>query len=141
MNYLADVNVWLAMALIGHTHQAAAQAWFEETDAQTIVFCRVTQKGFLRLLTNAKVMGANVLTSGEAWKTYDAFFQDSRVRFSTESALLEDSWREQTSRHHAGSNFWTDAYLAAFAEATDLTLVTFDRGFTRRKNVSVRVLA
>lgn len=26
---------------------------------------------------------------------------------------------------------WTDAYLAAFAQAADLMLATFDRGFRR----------
>jgi uncharacterized protein len=140
MNYLADVNVWLAMALIGHAHQAAAQEWFEETDALTISFCRITQNGFLRLLTNSHVMGPNVLPSAEAWKTYDAFFQDGRVRFLGEPGHLEGAWRGQTSGHRMGHNFWTDAYLAAFASAADLTLVTFDVAFAGRKDVSVRVL-
>jgi predicted nucleic acid-binding protein len=31
----------------------------------------------------------------------------------------------------AGANLWTDSYLAAFACQTGITLVTFDRGFTR----------
>ncbi|MEO5924608.1 MAG: TA system VapC family ribonuclease toxin [Bryobacteraceae bacterium] len=140
MNYLVDVNVWLALALIGHTHQATAQNWFETTDAQGSFFCRITQKGFLRLLTNRPVMGANVLTSAEAWKLYDAFFQDGRVRFAAEPTGIETGGRTQTGGHPSGPNSWTDAYLAAFAAAADLTLVTFDRAFARRKDVSAQVL-
>lgn len=141
MNYLVDVNVWLAMTLIGHTHQQVAAEWFDEDGIQSAVFCRITQSGFLRLLTNERVMGANVVTSAEAWKLYDALFQDHRVRFAPEPPGLEDTWRAQTRGHHQGHNFWTDAYLAAFASAADLTLLTFDRAFARRKGVHVRVLA
>lgn len=141
MNYLADVNVWLAMALIGHVHQEAAQRWFEAPDTQLIAFCRITQNGFLRLLTNPHVMGANVVSAPEAWRLYDAFCQDSRVKLLNEPHDLEAAWRAQTTGHHKGPNFWTDAYLAAFASAADLTVVTFDRGFARRKGVDVRVLA
>ena len=141
MNYLADVNVWLAMALIGHVHQTSAQRWFEDPDIQTIGFCRITQNGFLRLLTNPQVMGANVVSAAEAWRLYDAFCQDSRVRQLPEPPGLESEWRTQAAGQLRGPNFWTDAYLAAFASAADLTIVTFDRGFARRKGVSVRVLA
>ena len=86
-------------------------------------------------------MGSNVVTAAEAWKLYETLFQDSRVRFALDPPGLEDAWRTQTRAHHQGHNFWTDAYLAAFASAADLTLLTFDRAFARRKGVDVRVLA
>lgn len=38
-----------------------------------------------------------------------------------------------------GPNFWTDAYLAAFAAGSGLPLATFDQGF-RKFNVPVYVL-
>ena len=54
MTYLADVNVWVALALAGHVHNAIAQQWFEEAETERILFCRTTQKGLLRLLTNSR---------------------------------------------------------------------------------------
>jgi predicted nucleic acid-binding protein len=40
-----------------------------------------------------------------------------------------------------GHNFWTDAYLAAFAEASGFTLVTFDEGFRQYKNTPLKILS
>jgi len=102
MNYLVDVNVWLALALIGHVHQVAALKWIEEPAVGLTYFCRVTQQGLLRLLTNPKVMGANVLTAGDVWRLYDTFYQDSRVRFAEEPPGLEDFWREQSRSAQTG---------------------------------------
>ena len=73
MNYLADLNVWVALALAGHVHHGAARIWFEEPQTRQIHFCRITQMGLLRLLTNRKVMGANVLAGTAAWDVYNAF--------------------------------------------------------------------
>lgn len=140
MTYLADVNVWLALAVVDHIHHAPAVDWFHEPGGHAINFCRITQKGFLRLLTNPRVMGGDVLTASQAWKEYDTLRNNSRIGFEDEPLALEDFWRAQTAGQHSGPNFWTDAYLAAFAAATGLTIVSFDRQFTRRKNVSVRLL-
>ena len=63
MNYLAEVNVGIALAVIGHVHHAIALRWFEESQTSQILFSRVTQMGLLRLLKNRKLMGANVKTS------------------------------------------------------------------------------
>jgi predicted nucleic acid-binding protein len=52
MTYLPDVNVWLALTLASHAQHRAATAWLEEVADETLAFCRVTQMGFLRLLTN-----------------------------------------------------------------------------------------
>jgi len=40
-------------------------------------------------------------------------------------ALIVVGWRGLTTNGIVGHNFWTDAYLAAFAEAAGFTLVTF----------------
>jgi len=140
MNYLADVNVWIALAIVGHVHHSSALAWFEEPQINQIVFSRVTQMGLLRLLTNRKVMGTNVLTPADAWKVYASLCDDDRVRYAEEPPHLEDGWREAVMHFGAGPNFWTDAYLAAFAEAGEYTIVTFDRGFLRHRGVDVRLL-
>ena len=46
---LADVNVWLALALGSHVFHDRARAWWESDDSETIGFCRFTQLGLLRI--------------------------------------------------------------------------------------------
>ena len=140
MTYLADVNVLMALAVIGHAHHATASAWFEDSKDDEVALCRVTQAGFLRLLTNQRVMAENVVRPARAWEIYDALFEDSRIGFVAEPPGLEASWRAAVRHSHTGPNFWTDAYLAAFAVTAGYTLVTFDRGLARRTSVQVRCL-
>lgn len=68
---LPDVNVWLAMTFDSHVHHTAAKSWFDALSGQLCVFCRSTQQGFLRLVTNASVFGPSALTLTEAWQKYD----------------------------------------------------------------------
>jgi toxin-antitoxin system PIN domain toxin len=140
MTYLADVNVWFALVYVAHVHYSIATAWFEAVAADQTAMCRITQSGLLRLLTNPKAMGPDVLTAAEAWTTYDKLRSDVRVTFAAEPSGLEIAWRAMTRQPHAGPNFWTDAYLSAFAQAGDYTVVTFDRGFTRHRRTRVRLL-
>jgi uncharacterized protein len=141
MTYLADVNVWIALTNPAHQHRVVASEWLSESAPDPIVFCRTTQKGLLRLLTNRHVMGVNLLTAEGAWDVYDDLFKTGRVRFASEPSGLERAWREATRHPHAGPNFWTDAYLAAFATAAGYTVVTFDQGFKRHKDAKLRLLA
>jgi len=122
-------------------HHSIARSWFDETEeADQAALCRITQSGLLRLLTNSKIMGPEVLTAAGAWAAYDLLCSDVRVIFAQEPPRLEMAWREATKYLHTGPNFWTDAYLAAFAEAGEYTIVTFDRGFLRHRAVDVRLL-
>src|SRR5258706_9155996 len=109
MTYLVDVNVWLALAYVAHVHYATATAWFDEVGADQAAMCRITQSGLLRLLTNSKVMGADVLTAVESWPIYDKLLSDVRVTFATEPPGLEIAWRGGTKQSHTGPNFLTDA--------------------------------
>jgi toxin-antitoxin system PIN domain toxin len=109
------------MAFDGHVHNQAAMRWFNNVQ-ETIAFCRITQMGLLRLLTNRKVMGEEVLTQQQAWNNYDQLHQDPHVAFLNEPGGLEEAWRSMSPAYS-----WTDAYLLAFAKARDLTLVTFDQ--------------
>ena len=140
MSYLADVNVWIALAVVGHVHHSLALAWLEEPQTDRILFSRITQMGLLRLLTNRRVMGANVLTPAESWRVYASLCDDDRVQYAEEPPHLEVRWREAARHLESSPNFWTDAYLTAFAEAGEYTIVTFDRGFLRHRGVDVRLL-
>jgi uncharacterized protein len=129
-SYFPDVNVWLALAYEGHQHHESATAWFAKLNGETVYFCRFTQLGLLRLLTHPSVMREDVRNQTEAWETYDSFLQDERVSFRIEAdpEPVESALRKLTSNNRSPSQQWRDAYLAAFARAAGLTLVTFDRG-------------
>jgi toxin-antitoxin system PIN domain toxin len=128
-SYFPDVNVWLALAYRGHQHHPTASAWFERLEPEEAVFCRFTQLSFLRLLTHPAVMRDEVKTQQEAWKAYDQLASDARVSFyaETEPERVEAALRALTASSRFAHQQWPDAYVAAFAKASDLTLVTFDK--------------
>lgn len=140
MTCLPDVNVWVALAVEQHVHHARAKAWFLEAAKVRIAFCRVTQMGLLRLLTNSKVMGADVLNGNRAWDVFDSFSRDSRISFAPEPEEVKVVLREFTCGRKAGANVWTDAYLAGFARCNGWRLITFDQGFRRYGELRVTVL-
>jgi toxin-antitoxin system PIN domain toxin len=128
-SYFPDINVWLALAYRGHQHHAITAAWFERVEAEQAVFCRVTQLGFLRLLTHPAVMRDEVKTQQEAWMAYDQLASDARVTFYSEAQPepVEAALRALTASARFAHQHWPDAYLAAFARVADLTPVTLDR--------------
>lgn len=128
--FLLDVNVWLALATERHIHSRVASGWFQTVGREQAVFCRVTQMGLLRLLTNSRVMAADVLTQAKAWAVYARICRDARVRFMDEPPGLEQVWRQLTTRAQPATNLWTDGYLLAFASAAELQLVSFDKGLS-----------
>src|SRR5580658_3021989 len=141
MTCLPDVNVWIALIVAEHVDHRIAADWYGGPDWDTLVFSRVTQMGFLRLLTNQHVMGKAVVDAGGARELMDRIRQNRNIVFAREPAGIEDVWRGLKADGTTGHNFWTDAYLAAFAEAAGFTLVTFDRGFAKYKNMPLRILS
>ena len=87
-----DVNVWFALAVADHPHHRPALAWWNE-ESSLAGFSRLTQLGLLRLLTTGSAMGGQPLTNEEAWRVYDGFLSDSRVRVFPELPALEDLFR------------------------------------------------
>lgn len=107
--------------------------WGESVDPSSIFyFCRVSQLSLLRLLTNESVMGADVATQQEAWRIYDLFLANGRTSLIDEPRGIEELLRARTSKKRSSTKEWADAYLAAFAEAAGLRLVTFDRALSVR---------
>jgi len=126
-----DVNLWLALAVPEHVHVGLAAQWWEETEDQ-IAFCRLTQLGFLRLLTTSAMMGGKPLASAEAWNVYHRFFEDDLVLFAAEPVGVERLFQEQTEGFSASPKIWADAWLLAFAQAAGGKLVTFDKALAAR---------
>jgi toxin-antitoxin system PIN domain toxin len=138
--HLPDV-LWLALAFESHAHHSAAKAWLAEIDAGLIYFCRLTQQGFLRIASNPKAFGDEAVTLQQAWRLYDAFLSDDRIALLDEPVDLESYWRQLTGKSDFTSKVWSDAYLAAFAIAANLSVVTFDRDFRSFEGVQSTILA
>jgi|SRR5579871_444627 len=137
---LLDVNVWLALALDRHVHHEVAKAWFGELDIEGAAFCRITQMGFLRLITNRRVMNGEEVSQRRAWAIYEDLERDKRVTFIGEPVEVQAVWKRYTQASVTGTNLWTDAYLAAMANVNELRLVTFDRTLSRVKDVQTLLL-
>jgi predicted nucleic acid-binding protein len=77
--HLRDINAWLAIAVDSHEHHPLAAQWFLAAAHQSCCSCRLTQLGFLRLLSTPQVMKEEVRTLVAAWQAYDDLFHDPRV--------------------------------------------------------------
>jgi toxin-antitoxin system PIN domain toxin len=140
MTYLPDVNVWIALAAEKHTLHRAARHWFRSLQDEKLAFCRLTQSGFPRLLTNKHVMQEEVMRPHAAWEAYRAFRLHRRIGYMPESNELPETWQPFTQGPLSSPNLWTDAYLCAFSHAARLTLVTFDAKIPKREGVNCLVL-
>jgi len=141
MIYLPDVNFWIALASDQHIHAESATAWLQSIGNGQVAFCRITELGLLRLLTNVHVMGEEVRDHLGAWDVYDEIRTDSRILFLSERAGFSERWRMAKDQIAGGSNALTDAYLAVFARHADATVVTFDRGFKAVSGCDVIVVS
>jgi toxin-antitoxin system PIN domain toxin len=137
---LPDINVWIALASDRHVHHDRAKAWFAGIESAEATFCRITQMGFLRLITNTHVMGADVATQKQAWKFYEALSRDERVTFMNELPGIDEEWRKLTQSTSSSTNAWTDAYLAAFASVRGLRIISFDGGFKKLPGIDALIL-
>ena len=134
---LVDVGVWLAALWGRHVHNPVASEWVNG-QADDLVFCRVTQMGLLRLLSNPAIMGGDTVDRSQAWRLFDQLRSDERVMWAEEPDGLDAVWRAISARDDKSHRLWTDDYLAAFAQASDLALATLDRKLPGRYP-SVRV--
>lgn len=73
-SYLADVNVWVAIAHEAHLHHERARELVSSLGSQPGMVLPVYSDGIcLRLLTNHKVMGDRARTQRGAWEIVDQF--------------------------------------------------------------------
>ena len=131
MTQLLDINVWVAAASHGHQHHQVASAWMQ-SQQETLAFCRITQMGILRHLSNPAVMRHDIVTRRGAWRVFEALMADDRVRILSEPEGLEARWMKFSAHNDQSHQLWTDDYLAAFAEMAGATFVTLDTAIEAR---------
>lgn len=130
ISFFPDLNVWLALSVSAHSHNAEAWKWLNLVPREAkLIFSRYTQIGLLRLLTNSAVMGQQAVTLRKAWGVYDRWLNDPRVEFYLEPRGLDAAFRETTIPFagKAASNWVGNCYLLAFAKQSNATLTTFDK--------------
>jgi toxin-antitoxin system PIN domain toxin len=141
---LADVNLWLATLLEQHPHHEVSKRWWLEDvlpNRGRVAFCRVTQLGVLRLLTNQKVMGPLRKTLLDAWRVYEQLMAQEPIFYANEPDGIDRVLESYCRLGGSSTKFWTDGYLAAFSSAGGFTMVTLDDDFRRFPGLDVVVLS
>lgn len=130
---LFDTSVWLAAIFEQHPfHSIARHPLQQATLKQPAVFCRATQQSVLRLISTAviaKTYGEPPLSNRGALMTLDALQTLPQVAWRDEPAGVFGHWRTLAALDSTSPKVWMDAYLAAFAIAGGLRLVTLDSDF------------
>lgn len=129
-SFFPYLNVWIALSVADHVHNTEAWLWLNLLpEGRRLVFCRYTQVGLLRLLTNQAAMGEQTLILREAWEVYERWLSDPRVEFYQEPRGLDSAFREAMApfASQAASKWVGDCYLLAYAKESDAMLVTFDQ--------------
>jgi len=128
-----DLNVWMALSLRSHDHHAIAWAWYKTLRRQEeLAFCRMTQLGFLRLVTTQSVAREELVDQVGAWAAYDRWIATGGATYLEEPFGVETEFRFHADRKTPSPKEWGDSYLVAFAAAASLPLVTFDKGLSQR---------
>jgi uncharacterized protein len=131
--FLIDSNIWIAHSFSSHPgHDAAANGLAQATSEQPAIFCRATQQSFLRLISTPALLqryGVTGLTNEDAILLLDQYLSSSAVVYQEEPLGIARLWFRLARRKTASPKVWMDAYLAAFAIAGELTIITFDSDF------------
>ena len=87
-------------------------------------------------------MANDAFAAGDCWQLWYRLRQDMRIRFDrSEPAGLDGEFERFTRNRSFSPKLWNDAYLAAYASAGGLRLVTFDRGFQDFRGLELETLA
>jgi uncharacterized protein len=127
---LLDVNVWLALAIDEHPHHPAALRYWSGNANIRKLFCRLSAMGFVRLLTQPRLMAEGALDLAEAWTLYERYVSMPRVALLPEPDGVDAQLSGFVAKR-LPARLLTDAYLASVSACAGLRLVTFDKDFER----------
>ncbi|HRQ64405.1 MAG TPA: PIN domain-containing protein [Xanthomonadaceae bacterium] len=142
MRVIADANVLLPLLTEGHAHRAPAAAWWEDCEDDSVGLCLPVRMALLRLLTNARVMGSSILHPEQAWDVLGVLIDDARIVIVDHAPKSHaQHWRANIEGREPSPDLWTDAWLAALAQASDCEMITFDRGFRAFADLKLHLLS
>ena len=137
---LVDVNVLMALLVARHQHHETALAWFDSLAPGEAALCRFVQLALIRLLGNRTVMGEDAISARAAWDQIQVLLEDERIDFLQEPSRIDAILPKLFRYTVPTSKLVADAYLAAFAIASSLRLVTLDRGMGQYQGLEVELL-
>lgn len=129
MRTVADVNVLFALLVAGHPHHAVCWGWWERRSERSVVLCWPTRMGVLRLLTNARAMGGAAVSPEQALSAWDLLAGDPRAVWTEPAEGLDARMRQLVTSRSMAPNLWSDAWLAAHAEALGCGLTSLEAEF------------
>jgi toxin-antitoxin system PIN domain toxin len=142
MRHIADANILLPVLTEGHAHRDPAVEWWDGCDDATVGLCLPVRMALLRLLSNVRVMGSGILRPEQAWDVVDKLLNDPRISVVDQVPQTHAKfWRANIAKREPTPDLWTDAWLAALAQASDCEMVTFDRGFRSFAKLKLRLLS
>ncbi|MFI5385468.1 MAG: TA system VapC family ribonuclease toxin [Fimbriimonadales bacterium] len=124
---LLDVNVWVALSAPEHVHHDRARRYWEDEALPRIAFNSQTMLGLVRVCSSAGHFGGQPLSPEESWAVYIDWRKDTAVTHLREPSPCGSILDRFVSSGLVTPRRWTDAYLAAFAVAGSMRLVSFDR--------------
>lgn len=126
-------NVWLAEAFAEHpAHAVSRRVLCSASADEPALWCRATQQSFLRLASTpviTQAYGVPKTSNGDAWAALQTFLALPQVDVIDEPPELARTWSQLGAIKQAAPKRWMDAYLAAFAIAADLSLISLDQDF------------
>lgn len=141
---LFDANVWVALAFETHpAHHLAKQSFEVASSEAPAVFCRATQQSFLRLVTTPaiqKCYGSEGISNSLAWDRWTYLASTPQVLFLGEPPDLSTFWSSYAQFDLPAPKRWMDAYLAGFARAYGIPVLTLDVDFLVFEDLEVQIL-
>lgn len=111
--------------------RGAAERYWREEAAERIAFNTVTMLGLVRVLSSAPIMAGRPLEAADAWSVLQTWLATDHIVRLHEPEGCRAKMADMVAAGLVTRALWTDAYLAAFAIAARVRLVTFDTDFTR----------
>lgn len=138
--HLADINFLLPLLHPKDTHHGLVLAWLHRHPDAHIVLCRQVHLGLVRLLSNPKALGSNAPSALEALDLTLQLIDNVRFASIDEPPNLLPLWRSHLRHRVPTPKLVNDAYLAAFAIASGLPFLTFDKGFKQFRGLDLELL-
>ena len=124
--WLLDANLLIALTQAAHVHHAEAHRWFGAVPKRRWASCALTQLAFVRLTSNAKVVGSEIAPADAMQALAAMAAQPSHEYWADAPEPLR--LPTLSSAALVGHRQVTDAYLLGIAAHRQQRLATLDRG-------------
>ena len=129
MRYIVDANVFLPLLTDGHGMRVPALRWWDSCADGDAGLSLPVRMALLRLLSNSRVMGTSTLHPERAWEVVGELIADPRVIVIEQPPQSHARyWLASVVGRLPAPDLWTDAWLAALAQATDAEMTTTKSG-------------